>query len=358
MILSNSYRTLAVVRGANGLHADLHEFQITRQGTALIDAYPETTADLSSIGGSRHGHVLDCVIQELDIKTGRLLWEWHALGHIPLSASHTPVISASVPFDFFHLNSIQQLPDGNLLISARNTWSVYEINRRTGKVMWTLGGRRSNFRMGPKTNFEWQHNARLRGNTLSLFDDASAPQEESESSGKVLRINMRTHRVSLIHRYTHSPSLVAGAAGSTEVLPNGNVFVGWGPEPDFSEYTASGRQIFNGLFVWGTATYRAFRFRWSARPATAPKITLARTQDGGVTIYASWNGATMVGKWQVLAGLDHNHLIADGLPFNRTGFETAIHLGDRPPYLAVQAMAPSGRVLGTSNTASEPLLGG
>ncbi len=358
MIVSDSYKTLAVLHGGNGLKADLHDFQITRQGTALIDAYHETKTDLTSVGGPRQGYVLDCIIQELDIKTGRVLWEWHALGHVPLSASYAPLTSGSPPFDYFHLNSIQQLPDGNLIISARNTWAVYEINRHTGSVMWTLGGKLSSFRMEPGTSFEWQHNARLSGDTLSLFDDGSAPQEESQSSGKVLRINQRAGTVSLIHRYTHSPALLSNSAGSTQVLPDGNVFVGWGPQPDFSEYTPAGRQIFNGVFVFGTATYRAFRFPWSGRPTAAPKIALVPTSDGGVTIYASWNGATEVRKWQVLEGTVSDHMTAAGPPFHRTGFETPIHLTNRPRFVAVQAIGASGQVLGTSNTESEPAAGG
>lgn len=357
-ILSNSYKTLAVIHGANGLKADLHEFQITRQGTALIDAYRETNANLTSVGGPRHGHVLDCIIQELDIKTGRLLWEWHALGHVPLSASYAPVTSGSAPYDFFHLNSIQQLPGGNLIISARNTWAVYEIDRRTGQVIWTLGGKRSSFRMGAGTNFEWQHTARLNGSRLSVFDDGSAPQEEPQSSAKVLSINQSAGTVSLIHRYTHSPSLSANSAGSTQVLPNGDVFVGWGPEPDFSEYTPDGRQIFNGVFVWGTATYRAFRFPWSAQPAAPPKMALVPTSDGGVTVYASWNGATNVRQWQVVDGTLQTQLTADGPPVSRSGFETPIHLSNRPPFVAVQAIGASGQVLGTSSTESEPPAGG
>jgi hypothetical protein len=359
MILSDTYRTVAVIRGGNGLKADLHDFQITGQGTALIDAYRETKADLTSVGGARQGYALDCIIQELDIRTGHVLWEWHALGHVPLSASYAAVTSGSPPFDYFHLNSIQQLPDGNLIVSARNTWAVYEINRRTGRIMWTLGGKRSSFQMGPGTSFEWQHNARLSGDTLSLFDDGSAPQEEPQSSAKVLSINRRAGTVSLLHRYTHSPSLSSNSAGSTQVLPDGNVFVGWGPEPDFSEYTPDGRQIFNGAFVWGTATYRAFRFGWSAQPIASPKIALVPTSDGGVTVYASWNGATEVRKWQVLEGTVSNDLTAQGPPVDRTGFETPIHLTNRPPFVAVQALGAGGQVLGRSNTESElPASGG
>jgi hypothetical protein len=360
MILDTSYRTVAVVHGADGLVADLHDFQITRQGTALVDEYKETRANLTGVGGPARGHVLDCIIQELDIRTGRLLWQWQSLGHVPLRASHAPVPTGSAPFDYFHLNSIQQLPNGNLVISARNTWAVYEIDRSTGRIIWTVGGRQPSFHMGSGTGFEWQHDARLNGQTLSLFDDAAAPQEEPESSAKVLHLNLKTDSVSLVHTYTHSPALLANSAGSAQILADGDVFVGWGPQPDFSEYSPSGRQVFNGAFAWGTDSYRGFRFRWRAQPAASPALALAPTSNGGLTLYASWNGATQVRRWQVLAGPAPGQLTPDGSPARRTGFETTIQLSDRPAYVAVQALSASGQVLASSGTqpTSQPTSGG
>src|SRR5205823_6610613 len=118
VIMNRSYQPVAVLHAGNGYSSDLHEFQITRQGTALIDAYVPEKANLSSVGGPANGTMVDCVIQALDIKTNQVLWEWHARGHIPLSASYrTPGSFGSRPFDSFHLNSIQTLPDGNLTIS-------------------------------------------------------------------------------------------------------------------------------------------------------------------------------------------------------------------------------------------------
>src|SRR6202035_880406 len=179
-----------------------HEFQITPQGTALLDAPSFAQADLTSVGGPSNGSVLDDVIQEVDIKTGQVLWEWHAFGHVPLSASYYAYSPSQGFYDYFHLNSIQQLPNGNLLISARHTWSVYEISRQTGKIIWTLGGKHPSFIMGPGTNFEWQHAARLHDGVLSLFDDGSYPPEEVQSSAKYLRVDTQNRTVTLIRSFT------------------------------------------------------------------------------------------------------------------------------------------------------------
>jgi hypothetical protein len=348
VIMDRSYRKIAVVRAGHGYAADLHEFRLTRRRTALIDAYVPVHRNLHAIGGPKHGTVFDSVIQEVDIRTGRVLWEWHALGHVALRNSYADVPNKLGIYDYFHLNSIQQLPGGNLLISARNTWAVYEIDHRTGRVIWTLGGKHSDFRMRHGTRFEWQHDARLHAHgILTLFDDADTPQEEPESSAKALAINTKTMKVTLIHRYTHSPPILAAFGGGAQVLPNHNLFVSWGSSPQFSEFTAQGRQIFNGAFALGVGSYRAFRFRWVGQPRTRPALAVSGSPGGGATLYASWNGATEVAAWRVLGGPSPS-LLTRVLRAPRTDFETAISVGSSQPYFAVQALDERGRVLGTS----------
>jgi hypothetical protein len=350
VVMNRAYRTVAVVRGADGLAPDAHDFVITPQGTAFLSTVQVTSADLSSLGGPSNGTVIDGVVQEVDVKTDKLLWEWHSLGHVALSASYSPVTHKSwPPYDYFHLNSVQQLPDGNLLISARNTWAVYEISRKTGKVIWTLGGKYSNFKMGRGTRFEWQHDPRLYGHTLSLFDDADTPQEESQSSAKLLHLGTHTHTVSLIRRFTHSPPLLSSEMGSVQTLANHDVFVGWGDEPYFSQYSPSGRQIFNASAALGVIFYRAFRFPWVGWPRTRPSLAVTRT-GAHTTLYASWNGATQVRAWRALGGSGPHKLKWLGVTSRRTGFETTIRGVSRAHYLAVQALNGQGKVLGTSAT--------
>jgi hypothetical protein len=355
MILNSSYHTVAVLHGGYGYSSDLHEFQLIPHGRALIDAYVPVHANLSSVGGPSNGTVLDCVIQELDVRTGRVLWEWHAFGHVPLSASYNWVPSDSTPFDYFHLNSIQQLAGNRLLISARNTWSVYMIDERTGRVVWTLGGKYSSYRMDPGTNFEWQHDARMhRRGILTVFDDAALPEEESESSAKELYVNVRTGVVSLVRRFTHSPPILAGSEGSAQLLDNGDVMVGWGSGGyGFSEYTPSGREILDGRFRLGVNSYRAFRFPWTGQPTTPPSLAAASRSDGSTRLYASWNGATQVASWEVLGGASRRNLGPLGSGAAR-GFQTPLTLRDSTPFFAVQALDASGHVLGRSYIAPTP----
>ena len=348
VIMNRSYQRVATVHAGYGYATDEHDFQLTSTGTAYLDSEVLTEGNLSGVGGPARGRVADYVLQEVDVKTGKVLWEWHALGHVPIDASYQGYTAGEPFYDYFHLNSIQQLPSGNLLISARDTCALYEISRSTGKVIWTLGGKHSSFQMGPGTTFWWQHDARLHGSTLSLFDDGALPQRESQSSAEFLRVDTATRKVSLIKRFTHTPPLLAGAGGSTELLPNGNVFVGWGTQPEFTEFSPSGRQIFNGTYPLRVGSYRAFRFPWVGRPDTRPALAVSPGTHGRVKVYVSWNGATQVRSWRVLGGSSPHRLRPLGVTAPRSGFETTITVTSRQRYFAVQALGHGKKVLGTS----------
>jgi hypothetical protein len=188
-----------------------------------------------------------------------------------------------------------------------------------------------------------------------VFDDASTPPEESQSSAKLLRVDTGNHTVSLIQRFTHFPPLLTPEMGSMQTLPNGNVFVGWGKEPQFSEYTPSGRQILNGTFPLGCVFYRIFRFPWTGHPHTRPAVAVSRSRRGLKTaVYASWNGATQVTAWRVLSGSSPRQLKPLGIGTPLTGFETKIEVSGNSRYFAVQALNKRGSVVGTSAPARAP----
>ena len=174
-VLDETYREVARIRAGNGYEGDLHDMQITPQGTALVLAYDRVFRDTSALGGSREGVVLDNVIQEIDIATGLVLFEWHSLGSVDVNDSRVRA-KGRTSYDYFHVNSVEVDRDGNLLVSARNTCAVYKINRTTGRIMWTLGGKESDFRMNRRTRFCFQHDARRAGKgIISLFDNAAGP---------------------------------------------------------------------------------------------------------------------------------------------------------------------------------------
>jgi hypothetical protein len=347
VMLNHSYQVVKTVSAANGYQADLHEFTITPQGNALITIYSPVQVDLSSVGGPRNGTLLDSIVEEINIATGRLLWEWHAYGHVHIAESYAGKPSAN-PYDFFHVNSVQQLSNGNFLISGRHTFAVYEINPATGKIVWVLGGKHSSFKMGKGANFSWQHDALMKPNgDITLFDNgAGYRRTEKQSRGLRIRLNMSKHQATLVHQYAHVPPVLSISEGNVQTLSDHNVFVGFGNAPVFAEYTSSGKQLFTGGFRSPVQFHRAFRVGWNGQPSGSPFIA-ASPNGSGTIVYASWNGATSIASWRVLAGATPRALqaVASGA---FSGFETAISTSSAAPYFAVQALNSSGRVLGTS----------
>jgi arylsulfotransferase ASST len=346
VIADASYRTVRRVQAAGGLHGDLHEFVITPRDTALLTSYVVRDRDLSAVGGPRQGTIQDAIFQEIDIASGALLLEWHSLAHIPLSESYAPV---TADWDFFHINSVDLDGDGGLLISGRSTNTVYKLDRG-GAILWRLGGRSGDFELGAGASFAWQHDARRQPDgTLTVFDNGATPAVERLSRGLILEVDEQAMTATMLDEYTH-PGILAGSQGSTQLLENGNVFVGWGEVGRVSEFDHEGRIVFDAILGEKYECYRAFRLPWTATPAEAPAIALAGS-GRELTAYASWNGATEVRGWELLVGETAERL-RPVATVPATGFETSLpaaaaSLGTR---VAVRALDAAGAALGRSRT--------
>jgi hypothetical protein len=275
-----------------------------------------------------------------------VILEWRSLDHVPVTDSYHPVRE---PFDYLHVNSIDLTPDGHLLISARHTWALYKIHRRTGEVIWTLGGKRSDFSLDRSARFSWQHDARqLSPDTISLFDDGSdgPVRTESQSRGLVLRLDGVTRRVRVQQVYERPHrGLSAAAMGSVQALPGGNVVVGWGIEPYATEFSRAGRIVSDIRMPAGLFSYRAFLDRWTGRPTAAPALAVSAGRSGGVA-RASWNGATAVTHWRLYLG--QRGALTPGPAMPRSGFETAIPFGGSAGAVRAMALDRQGRRLGIS----------
>ncbi|HEY2578602.1 MAG TPA: arylsulfotransferase family protein [Streptosporangiaceae bacterium] len=349
-IADSSYRVLATVKAGNGAETDLHEFNLTPQGTALIAAHRAVSRDLSSLGGPVKGVVLTSIAQEIDVATGKVLFEWDSIDHVPLTESHQPLMggTAKTPYDYFHINSVALAPDGDLLISSRNTWTIYKVARPGGAIQWRLGGKKSDFKAGSGATFEWQHDARMpAADRLTLFDNASSPPEEGQSRALLLAVDTAAMRVTLKQAYTHPASLLVDNQGSVQLLPDGRVFVGWGAQPYFSEFASDGSLLLDGRLPLNDQSYRAFTSAWSGKPTGNPAVAARPNPARGTAVYASWNGATDVQTWTVLAGPKPSALtLAGSQP--RAGFETLIPVDSEGPYFAVTAHDATGKQLGKS----------
>jgi hypothetical protein len=350
-IIDNSaYREIGRVHAGNGYLADLHEFHITAQGTALLTVFDPIDCNLSSLGGPSGGAVTDSIFQEIDLKTGLVRREWNSLDHVALSDSYSSATSANTiwPFDYFHLNSIDQLADGTTLISARNTSTLYELDTRTGQVLTRIGGKHSSVKLTAGAATAYQHDATMLANgTISVFDNGGVPKVHAHSRGLILAVNPEARTDKVVAEYQHSaPPLSSGSQGDVQAQADGDVFIGWGAEPYFSEFSAGGQVLYDAHWHGSYQSYRSYRFSWTGSPGEPPAIA-ATTSGGQVTVYASWNGDTRTASWRVLAGPSAQQLtpVASAA---RSGFETTIVAPVAEAYVAVQALGAAGEVLGTS----------
>lgn len=363
-ILDNTYRIIKTVTAQRGFTSDIHEFLLTPDNTALLLSTKAVPMDLTPYGGPQNGYIQDFAIQEIDLKTNTLLFFWNALAHIPLTDSFEPASSAvdsNNIWDAYHLNAIG-LTDSkhDIIVSSRNTWTIYRVNKPTGTIIWKLGGKHSDFSIGLDANFSWQHDSRfLPNNVISLFDDGccasgTVPPGTPPSRGLLLQLNFNTMSATAIRTYYHDPNLNIASQGNVQSLSNGNKFVGWGQSQYYSEYADAGNTVgnptFNTLYdaqmPGNNYTYRAYRFTWIGCPYYPPSA-VARLTNGQVTVYASWNGSTQTTEWQVLAGhcSDTLSLVATA---TKNGFETAIPVPCSGPYFKVRALNAQSKVIGVS----------
>jgi len=345
VVMDSTYRVIARLP-ASRRRFDLHEFMLTQGGTALVTSHVVRPASLLSVGGPRRGEVIGSVVQEIAIPSGRVLFEWRSLDHVAIDESYAAYTGHA--YDYFHVNSVDVDADGNLLVSARNTWAVYKVHRKTGKVLWRLGGKRSDFRMGPGSAFAWQHDARHHdeGRLISIFDNAAAPPVARKSRALVIALDRRAKYARLVRQYAHPRGLLTPFMGNAQVLRNGNVVVGWGGLPYVTEFGRDGGVRFDARLPRGGQNYRAFRFPWLGRPQEPPRL-VSRRVSGRRRLYVSWNGATEVVAWRVETGAGADELEAV-LTTPKTGFETSLPVPPSGRFAGAVALDARGRVLGRS----------
>jgi len=380
-LLDEHYHVVTTVTTGGSLPAhetDFHDTVITEDDTMLVMAYVTTQTDLSSVGGPADGWVHEGVVQEIDIETGEVLFEWSSLDHVPVTDSledfeaefeeqqdriaagdeHAELGTRDKPYDYFHINSATLDDDGNILISARHTHAVYKLDRDTGEIVWTLGGPASDFDMPDETVFAWQHSAvRDEDGTLLLFDNhVREPDAEESSRGLRLALDEDAMTAELVTEYTPPEHRPSGWMANTQPLDNGNVFIGWGSQPYFSEYTNDGELIYEVChgdachedddIGGGGDSYRAYKGEWEGHPTTDPDVVVQQNEQGQDHVYVSWNGATEVAQWRLVTG-DEADSATEAAVVDKTSFETAIPLEASSEYIAVEALDEDGQVLGT-----------
>jgi hypothetical protein len=366
LLYNQRYEQVGEITAASPFYpnrVDMHEFRVTPQGDALIGIYEPVQTTVN-------GHaetVVQYIVQKLSlvhdsngIHTGKVLFEWRSLQHVPVSDSYDPDPGAGGAWDYFHGNALSQDSDGNVILSARNTWGIYKISVKTGRIMWQVGGKGAST-LAPA--WCYQHDVTALGHhEYSLFDDGAVGpgctpgHSWHPSRGLIFRVDAakRPARVRLVKSYAHHPSIHAEYLGSMQRLSNGSVLIDWGNVAQITQYSADGRVDMD--LTLSNDSYRGFRYPWAGNPISPPSVA-AQLRSSGTDVWASWNGANQVVAWRVLGGATADSLAPAGPPSPGQGFETHISLGQRYSDVAVEALSSSGQVLARSRTVSTVPLG-
>ncbi|ODV95720.1 hypothetical protein PACTADRAFT_76154 [Pachysolen tannophilus NRRL Y-2460] len=386
--LNKNLETVKEIRAGNHKILDKHEFHIKDEKTALIEIYHPVPRDLTKYGASSEQQwIVDARVQELDLETGEVLFEWSSLEHINPSESILPInpgyagsgYNSSDAWDYFHINSVDKDEDGNYVISARHTAALYKINGKTGEIIWKLGGLpgkiSSDFKSIDDFTFAFQHHARILSTSpdktkqvISFFDNSAHGSEDTNgtivhyaenSSGKIIEVDIKSWEAKLLKQYNPPEKILAKSQGSTQVLPNGNVIVNWGSEGALTEFNADGKPIFHTYLDSGdlgarVQNYRGFKYNWTSIPFEKIAVFSEVTKEDDTIIYVSWNGDIDTKTWRLftLSSDGKREYVAET---KRTGFETTFKItGEIHERVAVEAIDNNGKILATSDiTVSE-----
>jgi hypothetical protein len=351
VIVDSTYREIARLGMRNGYEADIHDLVITPQGTALMMAYQPLVCDETMFTGCTSGQtVLDGVVQEIDIDTGTVLFEWHGLDHVSMADSYE--VETEDPFDYLHLNSLDLDEDGNILLSARHTSALYKIHRTTGEVLFTFGARSNQFTYvdegsnrarGP----DFPHDFRARGDGVySYFDNGV--RRNDHSRGAVVALDAGTMTATYLTTITRDPPIFGPTQGRMQGLPNGNELIAWGGTGVVTEYTPDGEVAYEASL--GVGTYRQVRYEWVGEPASPPNATLFGSPTS-IRVAVSWNGDTRTASWRLLAG-DNPRALSSVATVDRIGFETSIADTTGHRYLSVQALDIEGQPIAGGRSAT------
>jgi Arylsulfotransferase (ASST) len=354
-------RINAVQNPGKGWVTDFHELILTKpttshpQGTAIFLAARKVHKNLRPYGGSSNGAYEDEEIQQIDLKTSKLIFHWDVGSHISLRGSKIPAPKSGV-WDPYHANSISLNSAGDLLLSLRDTWGVYNLKptgSSTAKVVWKLiNGKGSNYKLSKTARFGWQHDVQFHGSgQISMFDDgccnATRPFKYLHPArGLILRLS-KGHAtvVRQVHHY-NTPGIPG--LGSFRVLASGHAFVGWGQTFYYSEYSKINTLLYDAAMPKPDMSYRAWKASWVGTPTTKPLAAVRHPKGQLSAVYASWNGATKVATWKLFAGKKPGSINGRVATVKRTGFETTLRTKNKGPYYQAKAYDSHGKLLGTS----------
>lgn len=359
-LLDSHYQTVASIAAGGQPAADSHDLLLRPDGSAVVESYAPVTLDLSHQGGRKDATVYESRIEVVDVASGRVRSTWKSLDSIPLTDTYLDTSAAVI--DYIHVNSLAVDPGhpDSVIVSGRHISAVFELDLKTGRIGWMVGGRHPTLELTNATDtlvvdgqvlpFSFQHDARLTADgTLSVYDNGDQ-RPVPFSRAAFFRINTAARTVTGVGDLRHEPDLYGVAQGDAERLPAGHTlvyFAGTQATAHATEFAADGTVVQE---VDLPQSYRVSKQEWTGVPATAPTMSVAHTASGDA-VAVSWNGATSVANWKISTGasataLKHTVVAA------ATGYETTIPLvaATRSAFVRATALSAGGQVLGSTTT--------
>jgi hypothetical protein len=239
-------------------YTDNHEILLSVMDTtvdaALLFGYELRRADLGFRGGPPDALVAGHLLLRQSV-TGQVQFFWNAWDHFAVTDWIEPV-GVNPPLDFDHPNSLDVDRDGNYVASFRHMGEITKIDRRTGAIMWRLGGRNNQFTIvnDPLGGFSAQHSVRVLDDGNLLLYDNGLRHNPPESRAVEYRLDTTTKTATAVWQYRRVPPVFTPFLGSVQRYQNGNTLIAFSTAGLIVEVDPNGNPVWEGILKLGTPT--------------------------------------------------------------------------------------------------------
>ncbi|KAJ5180471.1 hypothetical protein N7492_003681 [Penicillium capsulatum] len=362
VILDKNYQERKRVLPPGDVHDfNMHEFRLLGNGkTALSCLYRVAQISLADFGRpDERMDVMTGGFAEVNVETSEVLAQWSSLDNIQINESNIlrPEDSAG-GFDYVHANAVDKNEAGDYIISMRFTDTIYGISGEDGRILWRLGGTKSDF--DQDFTFSRQHDCKFvssdgKTHVISLMNNAADERGdvESVSSALIVEVDTVAMKARVLTRIPRPDGGLTKLRGGVQILPNGNIFVGWSQWGYHSEHAPNGDHLVSAWFPSERfSTYRSYKAEFVGRPTTPPDVVASvygtSVIDIATVIHVSWNGATDVAGWRFYAQVyDGSSPVLIG-ETTKTDFETMYIADGYMDWITAEAVDRDGNSMGNS----------
>lgn len=254
-----------------GYDVNGHDWAADEQGNFLLMGEVVRYIDMSGLieGGNVNAEVLDVIIQEFD-RDGVLKYTWNSADHFDIfdgNENSDYLDYTEAQLDYVHANSVAFDSDTSFIISCRHMDEITKVNRRTGEIIWRLGGKNNEFTfINDPIGFSHQHSiSRLENGNILVFDNGNLhdPQESSSIIYDLDEVNMTA---TLVHRYERETPVYCNHVSGTQGVYNGNVINYWGVYwPSATEFHPDGTVALEMDFTHHSYSPRILKYLWETK---------------------------------------------------------------------------------------------